>query len=42
VLHQHGLKTSLTEFTAVGALATPAALIAAVAALWASIKLIGT
>lgn len=42
VLHQHGQKTTLGEFTAVGALATPAALIAAVAALWASIQLIGT
>jgi arsenical pump membrane protein len=42
VLHQHGHTTRLTEFTAVGAMATPAALIAAVAALWVSIQLIGT
>lgn len=41
VLHQHGQKTSFGEFTVVGALATPAALIAAVAALWASFQLIG-
>jgi arsenical pump membrane protein len=41
VLHQHGHKTTLTEFTAVGALATPAALIGAVAALWVSIHLVG-
>jgi arsenical pump membrane protein len=41
VLHEQGHKTTLAEFTAVGALATPAALIAAVAALWVSIQLIG-
>jgi len=33
--------TTLTEFTAVGALATPAALIAAVSAMCVSIQLIG-
>ncbi|MDT5355198.1 MAG: arsenical pump rane protein [Mycobacterium sp.] len=41
VLHQHRHRTTLTEFTAVGALATPAALIGAVAALWVSIHLVG-
>ncbi|WIM88201.1 ArsB/NhaD family transporter [Candidatus Mycobacterium wuenschmannii] len=42
VLRQHGHHTTVGEFTAIGALATPTALAAAVLALWASVELIGT
>jgi arsenical pump membrane protein len=39
VVHQHDEVTSLKQFTALGILTTPAALTAAVVALWASLKL---
>lgn len=42
VLRQHQHTTSLAVFTKLGLLTTPAALVAAVAALWASLQLIGT
>lgn len=42
VLRQHGHRTTLAEFSALGALTTPAALVAAVAALWLSMQLIGS
>lgn len=42
VLRQHQHTTTLAEFTKLGLLTTPAALVAAVAALWASLQLIGS
>jgi arsenical pump membrane protein len=41
VVHQHHHPTNLAQFTALGILTTPAALIAAVAALWTSLHLFG-
>ena len=41
VVHQHHHPTNLAQFTALGILTTPAALIAAVAALWTSLELFG-
>jgi arsenical pump membrane protein len=41
VMHQHNHRTNFVEFTKVGLLATPAALVAAVTALWASLRLLG-
>lgn len=42
VLHQRGHSTKLGEFTKLGLLTTPVAVVAAVVALWASLRLIGT
>ena len=41
ILHQHNHPTGLAEFTLLGLLTAPAALIAAVVALWASLHLLG-
>jgi arsenical pump membrane protein len=41
VVHDHGHPTSLKQFTALGVITTPAALVAAVVALWASFRLFG-
>ncbi|HYB35923.1 MAG TPA: ArsB/NhaD family transporter [Mycobacterium sp.] len=41
ILHQHNHTTSLAEFSLLGMLTVPAALIAAVVALWASLQLVG-
>ncbi len=41
VLHRHQQPTNLAVFTKLGLLTTPAALVAAVAALWVSLQLIG-
>ena len=41
VVHEHHHPTNLAQFTALGILTTPAALIAAVAALWTSLELFG-
>jgi arsenical pump membrane protein len=41
VLHQHNHPASLGEFTALGLLTAPAALVGAVVALWASLHLLG-
>ncbi|MDI3315826.1 MAG: ArsB/NhaD family transporter [Mycobacterium sp.] len=42
ILHQHHHATSLTEFTRLSALTTPAALLTALVALWASLHLFGS
>jgi arsenical pump membrane protein len=42
VMHQHNQRTNFVEFTKLGLLATPAALFAAVTALWASLRLFGS
>jgi arsenical pump membrane protein len=41
ILHQHDHPTGLAEFTILGILTAPAALIAAVLALWASLNMLG-
>jgi arsenical pump membrane protein len=41
IVHRHGLEVQLGEFTRLGLLATPAALLAAVAALWLSLQVAG-
>ena len=41
ILHQHNHPAGLAEFTLLGVLTAPAALIAAVVALWASLHLLG-
>ncbi|KAA8969782.1 SLC13 family permease [Mycobacterium sp.] len=41
ILRQHDHATSLTEFTTLGALTTPAAIVTALVALWASLHLLG-
>jgi arsenical pump membrane protein len=41
VVHEHDQPTNLAQFTALGILTTPAALVAAVAALWTSLRLFG-
>ncbi|MFH8369599.1 SLC13 family permease [Streptomyces sp. NPDC018031] len=41
IVHQHDDRVALGEFTRLGLLTTPAALTAAVAALWASVQLVG-
>jgi arsenical pump membrane protein len=41
ILHRHNHPTRLAEFTTLGLLSAPAALIAAVVALWASLHLLG-
>ncbi|MFF4319767.1 SLC13 family permease [Streptomyces sp. NPDC001568] len=41
ILHGHGERVGLGEFTRLGLLTTPAGLVAAVAALWAGLRLIG-
>ncbi|MEU3064581.1 SLC13 family permease [Streptomyces subrutilus] len=42
VLQAHGLRPGLGEFTRLGLVTTPAALLAAVVALWAGLRVIGT
>ncbi|MEU9006206.1 SLC13 family permease [Streptomyces sp. NPDC048551] len=42
IVHEHDERVSLGEFTRLGLLTTPAALAAAVTALWASLRLLGT
>ncbi|OKK23013.1 transporter [Streptomyces sp. CB00455] len=42
ILHEHGERISLSDFTRVGLLATPPALAASVTALWAALGLLGT
>ncbi len=41
IAHEHGHDVELGEFTRLGLLATPAALVAAVVALWASLQVVG-
>ncbi|MGI5460528.1 SLC13 family permease [Streptomyces sp. CA-249302] len=41
IVHRHGVDADLGEFTRLGLLATPAALLAAVAALWLSLQTVG-
>lgn len=41
ILHAHDDRVSLGEFTRLGLLTTPAALAAAVVALWAGLRLVG-
>ncbi|MFJ9539535.1 SLC13 family permease [Streptomyces sp. NPDC101225] len=41
ILHRHGQEVQLVEFTRLGLLATPAALVPAVAALWLSLRVAG-
>ncbi|MFI8193310.1 SLC13 family permease [Streptomyces sp. NPDC085946] len=42
IVHQHGHDVRLREFTALGALTVPAALLAATLALWLSLRVVGT
>jgi arsenical pump membrane protein len=42
IMHRHNHAVRPAEFTSLGALATPAALVAAVVALWASLQLFGS
>ncbi|MFD3620053.1 SLC13 family permease [Streptomyces sp. NPDC058676] len=41
IAHEHGHEVELGEFTRLGLLATPAALVSAVVALWASLQVVG-
>lgn len=41
IVHGHGQDVELGEFTRLGLLATPAALVSAVAALWLSLQVVG-
>jgi arsenical pump membrane protein len=41
IVRQHNYSPRLTEFTALGLVTTPAALIAAVMALWVSLRVLG-
>lgn len=41
IIHQHNHSARLGEFTALGVLTVPAALVAAVVALWASVRVLG-
>lgn len=41
IVRQHGHRVDVREFTRLGLLAVPSALVAAVAALWVSLRVVG-